>query len=401
MQARVAITGMGIVTPIGAGVAAFHAALFAGRSGIGPITRFDTGKLLYHRGGEIAPLPGLPAGIDADTPPDPALCFTAVAVDEAVRDAGLNSIADRGRIGIVLSTNFGCASVFERVLAADPGCTLAGYSFQHVADALALASAFDGPRAVLSLSCASGAAALGWGADLVRNGRATAVVTGGFDALSLFAWSGLSALRTMTRDCVRPFDAGRSGTIFSEGAAVLVVEDLAHALDRGAPVYAEVLGYAANNNAHHLTAPPGRGAGSAAVMRAALAAAGVQAQAIDHINAHGTGTKHNDVTETQAIKDVLGQRAYEVPVTSIKGSTGHLMGAAGSAEAIATVLALRTGIIPPTMNFENADPECDLDYVFNRKRCHAVRTALSHSAGIGGCNAAVVLRAFEEGARHA
>jgi 3-oxoacyl-[acyl-carrier-protein] synthase II len=389
---------MGVVSPIGSGVATFWDALCAGASGIRPITRFETENLLYNQGGEITELPELPDGFDTA---DPALRFLAAAAREAVCDAGLQLLDDLSGVGTVLSTNFGCAGILERILAEDPleqdtDNAFPDYGFQRAADRVAGCWNFGGPRAVLSLSCASGAAALGWGASLVRSGRARAVLTGGFDALSLFSWSGLSALRTMTRDKLRPFDARRNGTLFSEGAAVLVVEDLEHARSRGAEMHAEILGYATNNNAFHMTAPPKRGAGSAAVMRDALADAGVGPEDIDHVNAHGTGTKHNDVTETQAIKDVFGPHAAKIPVTSSKASTGHMMGAAGTIEAIATVLSLRTGVVPPTLNFQEADPECDLNYVFHEKQSHPIHTALSNSAGIGGCNAAVVLRALSE-----
>jgi 3-oxoacyl-(acyl-carrier-protein) synthase len=249
---------------------------------------------------------------------------------------------------------------------------------------------------MLSLSCASGTAALGYGADMIRAGRAVAMLTGGYDAISRFAWCGLSALRTMTRDEIRPFDRTRSGTLFSEGAAALLVEDAGHARARGARVYAEVCGAATNNNAHHLTAPCKDGAGSALVMRAALDDGGVPADEVDHVNAHGTGTPPNDVTETLAIKTVFGARARAVPVTSIKSMTGHMMGAAGSAEAIASILSIRDGIVPPTIHYANPDPECDLDVVANTARRVPVRTVLSNSAGIGGCNAAVVLRRWDD-----
>jgi 3-oxoacyl-(acyl-carrier-protein) synthase len=218
------------------------------------------------------------------------------------------------------------------------------------------------------------------------------VLTGGYDALSRFAWSGLSALRTMSRDAVRPFDLKRDGTIFSEGAAALLLEDAEAARRRGARVYAEVAGYGANNNAFHMTAPAREGAGSAAVMRMALADAGMTPEAIDHVNAHGTGTKPNDVTETQAIKAVFGAHAREMPITSIKSSIGHMLGAAGSIEAVASILSLRDGVIPPTTNVRDADPECDLPCVTNVKRSLPLRSVLSNSAGIGGCNAAVIFR---------
>ena len=196
----------------------------------------------------------------------------------------------------------------------------------------------------------------------------------------------------MTKDVVRPFDKNRAGTLFSEGAGALLLETEESARARGARIYAEVAGAGVNNNAFHMTAPSKEGAGSAAVMRAALADAGLRPEEVDHINAHGTGTKPNDVTETQAIKAVFGPHAYAMPITSIKSSAGHLMGAAGSIEAIASILSIRDGTIPPTTNYRDPDPECDLPLVANVKKEAAVRCVLSNSAGIGGCNAAVIFR---------
>lgn len=391
---RIAITGLGAVTPIGLDVESFWAALCRGETGIRPVTRFDVKDMMFTRGGEIASFT-LPPGLGAEAEgADLALRFMLGAAAQAVRQAGLDSPGPHPDTGVVLSTNFGAVSSAEGALAA-PVSDAAGFenlSFQAGADLLARVWQFTGPALAVSLSCSSGTAAIALAADLIRAGRAKAVVAGGYDALSRFAWSGLSVLRTMSKDAVRPFDKARDGTIFSDGAGALVIEDYEAAVRRGAPILAEVLGYGLNNNAFHMTAPAKEGAGSAAVMRMALADAGLQPDAVDHINAHGTGTKPNDVTETQAIKAVFGAHAVAMPVTSIKASTGHMMAAAGSIEAIASVLTLRDGVIPPTMNFREADPECDLDYVFNAPRKAAVRTVLSNSAGIGGCNAAVILR---------
>ena len=212
----------------------------------------------------------------------------------------------------------------------------------------------------------------------------------GYDAISRFAWSGLCALRTMARDCVRPFDLNRSGTIFTEGAAALVLESEASSTARGATPLAELAGWGTNNNGFHITAPAPRGAGSAQAMRQALARAGLQPDAIDHINAHGTGTKPNDSTESQAIADVFGAHAPHIPVTSIKSSLGHMLGAAGAIEAITAVLSLREGIIPPTTHFVTPDPECAVDLVANQPREVKIRHVLSNSAGIGGANAVVI-----------
>lgn len=391
---RLAITGLGAVTPIGLDVEAFWKALCRGDDGIRPLTLFDVKDMMFGKGGEIASY-SLPAGLGAAAEgADRAVRFMLGAAAEAVRQAGLEKPADPRAIGVVLSTNFGAVASAEGCLAgpATRGSGFAGLSFQEAADRTARLWGFTGPAQAVSLSCASGTAALGLAADLIRAGRAKAVVAGGYDGLSRFAWSGLSVLRTMSKDAVRPFDKNRDGTIFSEGAGALIVEDWDHAVNRSAPILAELCGHGLNNNAFHMTAPAKEGAGSAAVMRQALADAGLEPGAVDHINAHGTATKPNDVTETQAIKAVFGAHAAAMPVTSIKGGTGHLMGAAGSLEAIASVLTLRDGVIPPTIHFRERDPECDLDYVFNEARRTPVRTVLSNSAGIGGCNAAVILR---------
>ena len=398
----IVITGMGVVSPLGSGVETFWSALCSGKNGIGPITRFDPTGFPYTRGGEVSDF-RLPAELEeAQGDADHGTQFMLKAAAEALQEARLIPAPDDSEeIGVVVSTNFGGILSGEELLAAAAGCADYGkwdfreFAFQTCADRIADQWQLRGPRVCLSLSCASGTAALAYGAELIRAGRAKAVLTGGYDTLSRFAWSGLCALRTMTKDAVRPFDRHRDGTIFSEGAGALVVEELSHARRRKAPIHAIVRGYACNNNAFHLTAPAKEGAGSAAVMRLALEDADLPPEAVDHINAHGTGTKPNDVTETQAIKTVFGPHAYRIPVTSIKSMTGHMMGAAGSVEAIASVLTLRDGIIPPTINFRERDPDCDLDYVVNTARRCPVTTVLSNSAGIGGCNAAVILSRAE------
>lgn len=392
---------MGLVSSLGIGVPSFWEALLAGRSGIASLTRFDTGGLAFRKGGQIddslfQPDPGDPQ------PPDRATRFMLEAAREALIDARWTTAPGESRTaGIALGTNFGGWGAAQDMLACDEvadsrmPASAAEFDFQRAADRIAAVSGFGGLRAVLSLSCSSGSAALAWAADLIRAGRATAVLAGGYDALSEPAWFGLCALRTMTRDCVRPFDKNRSGTLFSEGAAALLLESDEHARRRGAPRQAELAGWAVNNNAHHMTAPAPRGAGSAAVFRGALSAAGLTPEDVDHFNAHGTGTLHNDIAETQAIHDVFGARASCLPVTAIKSTTGHLLGAAGSAEAIASILTLRTGTIPPTLHYETPDPECNLSIVAGSARTLALRTVLSNSAGIGGCNAALLFRRLE------
>lgn len=393
----VVITGMGIVSPIGNGVDAFWSALLEGQCGIREITRFDVEGFTFTRGGEISTFELPPHIAAAGRHANLATQFLLTAADEAVAAAQLATAnVDRSRVGVIAASNFGGITSAEHLLG-DSGETsgledFSEYGFLRSADHVAGTWGFTGPRSALSLSCSSGTAAMGLAADWIRAGRAEIVLAGGYDVLSRFAWSGLSALRTMSHDAVRPFDARRDGTIFSEGAGMLIVESADHAHERGAPIYAELSGYALNNNAYHLTAPSKDSKGTADVMRMALADAGVEADAIDHVNAHGTATPHNDVAESTAIHEIFGARASSLPVTANKSATGHMMGAAGSAEAIASIMTIRSGLIPPTLNADQPDPVCDIDLVRDQAREHTTRCVLSNSSGIGGTNAAIVLR---------
>ncbi len=395
----IVITGMGVVSPLGNDLDTFWRQLQAGVCGIRPLTRFDTAGFTYTHGGEVADL-AIPAALAAAADnEDLATRFLLVAAHQAIAQAGLaNPQLPPAEVAVVVATNFGGSAALEGVLAEVAGHGSAQpddfrrAQLQAGADALANQWGFCGIRNTLSLSCSSGTAALAVGADLLRLGRAKAVIVAGYDAISRFAWLGLGALRTITLDQVRPFDKNRAGTIFSEGAGVIVLEMAADAAARGAVALVEFAGGATNNNAFHITAPAKEGAGSAEVMRAALVDAGLAPAAVDHLNAHGTGTTANDVTETQAIKSVFGDQAYAIPITSNKAALGHLLGAAGSVEAIAAALTLRDGVIPPTIHYQTPDPECDLDLVANLARPATVDCVLSNSAGIGGCNAAVILQ---------
>lgn len=404
---RVVITGMGVVAPVGNGVPEFWSALCRGTCGIGPITRFDASAFDAQQAGEVKGFhlpPGLADKIAARDPllrDDPGFQFLLAASAEALRSAAWAEFPDGGRAtGLALATNFGNMLAGEQLLACPTstanapalGRLLDAYTFQSAADALAHCWQINGPRATLSLSCAAGTAVIGYAWELIRAGRAKVMLAGAYDSLSRFCWSGLCALRTMTRDKLRPFDKTRNGTLFGEGAAVLILEDMACAAARNAPLLAEVIGFGSSNNAFHMTAPDKEGAGLRRAMEVALRSAGIAPDQVDHVNAHGTGTKYNDLAETQAIKALLGPHAYTIPINSIKSMTGHTMGAAGGMEAIASVLSIRDGIVPPTINYRDPDPECDLNYTTNHAQRRAIRTVLSNSAGIGGCNAAILLR---------
>jgi 3-oxoacyl-[acyl-carrier-protein] synthase II len=403
---RVVISGMGSVSPLGLDVPTFWQRLSSGQSGIGPLEKIDASTLRNPNGGEVRGFDWSLWGEEGDC--DEATGFAFAAAHEAASDAHL-SLDDLSRAGLVLGTNFGGAASWEMTCEmlldapadpeGDPNAlptvdaeTFRQFSPEHALGYISERLGLGGPRLSLSNACSSGAHALGLACDWLRLGRAEIVLCGGYDGLGLSTLAGLSILRTISPDACRPFDLNRSGTIFGEGAAILVLETWESALKRDAKVYAEVLGHAINNNAHHLTAPDKDGRGLESVMLRALRDAGIGPSEIDYINAHGTGTQYNDLAETQAIKRVLGERARQVPVSSIKAATSHTMGAAGALEAIACVLALQNQTLPPTLNYETPDPACDLDIVPNKGRSHAIRTVLSNSSGIGGNNASVVLR---------
>jgi 3-oxoacyl-(acyl-carrier-protein) synthase len=391
------ITGLGAVTPYGSGIDVLWHALLRGDSAISDMDLFDLGGIACTRAGVIRTYTP-PAGFE--TGPR-ASGFAAGACLEALRQAGLADDADAlAETALITASNFGDIDVGENALIpiGRPGFDAAASrhcAHATPADTLARAFGLGGLRIPLSLSCASGAAAAATAANLIAAGRATRVLVVGYDAISRFSWSGLCSLRTMTKDAVRPFDVNRSGTIFTEGAAALVLERADACAARGAAPLARFSGWASGNNGHHMTAPAPRGAGSEAVMRKALERAGIEPDAVEHINAHGTGTKPNDTTETQAIQDLFGARSASIPVTSVKGFLGHMLGAAGSVELAVSVLSLRHGLIPPTGNLQSQDPECPLDVV-TAPRPLPLTCVLSNSAGFGGCNAAVVLERVQK-----
>lgn len=377
---RPVITGLGCVSALGIGVETFWRRLAGGESGLRPMRRIDPAGLRNELAGEVPEA-------DWHEQADGSLCrpvaYVRCACDEALARAGL---APDGR-RLVAATNFGAQELYWRT---DEARRVAGLDFSHQVSSLGL-----GEPIVLSNACSSGTHALGHAADLVRLGLAEVVVAAGFDELGVFCLSGLSILHTISADTIRPFDAKRSGTIFGEGAAALVVEDLEHARSRGAESLAEVLGYGVSNNGFHMTAPDKGGQGMVAAMLLALAQAGLEPSRIGHVNAHATGTEYHDPAEVEALRAVLGEHAHSVPVSAIKAATGHTMGAAGAMEAVAGVLALQYQFVPPTLNHDEPDPACDLDCVPGTGREHGFEVALSISAGLGGNNAAVLLGAVQ------
>jgi len=392
------VTGMGVVSCLGSTVPQFWDALCRGECGMGPITRFDLEGSAYTVGGEVH-------GFDALPFEECSLSVGAQYAGEAVAQALADSpIPLRRKAGLVLATNFGPAELIESYQRGDEADAPDGYRagvgfFAEDARRVAHSMGIGGPVVNISLSCASGNAAIAHALDLIRAGRADAVLACGYDSIARISWAGLGCLRVMSlpRDgsqpCVRPFDVGRDGTLFSEGAGCVLLESERSARERGAEVFlAEVAGAGSNNNAFHLTRADSEGVGTAVAMRMALADAEIEPDAVDHFNAHGTGTKLNDAIESRAMALVFGERAGAIPVTSNKGGLGHGMGAASSFEAIASIMTLREGRIPPTVNHAELAPDCPVDVVSAAPRDCDVRVVLSNSAGIGGSNAAVVLR---------
>ena len=394
-EKNIVVTGMGAVSSLGYGVDTLWEALVNGRCGIGPLTRLDAARYRIGHCGEVPPMPDDTAS-DA---PDLAIRYLVVAAEEALNQAGLQD-EERRTTALVAASNFGPMQATERFLGPPENGTwrTPGGVFHDEAVRLARQKLrLSGPGTAISLSCASGNAAIGYAADLLRAGQAEAVVAVGYDAVSEIVWAGLCALRAMSRKALLPFDSRRDGTIFSEGAGALVLEAESHATARGARPLARYLGCGTSSNAFHMTHPDPRGEGMVRAMRAALRDAGIGPEQVDHINAHATGTKPNDRLETAAIKAIFGEHASRIAVNGIKAMLGHAMGAAGALEAIAAVMTLREGIIPPTIGLEQPDPDCDLDAVPLKARRAEVRTALNNSAGFGGCNASVVLQRWEEG----
>jgi 3-oxoacyl-[acyl-carrier-protein] synthase II len=413
----VVITGMGAVSPHGRGVAALWRGLIEGRSALTPLTLFDASVFRNPLAGTVegyAAAEPVSAAVDLGSADSRHLPRATRMLEDAAREAlrnacGLDPAADdqldtlvsrdenARYAGIVLGTNFGGMSAAETALIdgrldrAKAG--LDGYLFGTAGERLARRYQLQGPRMNLSLSCASGTAAIGVALDMIRQGRTEMVLAGGYDELSLYVYAGLSALRAITPETIRPFDKRRKGTLFSEGAGVVVLESARSAARRGAAVYAKVLGRAMNNDAYHMTAPEQEARGIQALMRAALADAGISAEQIDHINLHATGTPYNDAIETKAVHGVFGARGREIPVCSVKSSIGHTMGAAGVLESIAAVMSLNEGLVPPVLGLDPAekDPACDLLTPTGAPLPGKFNTVLKTSYGFGGANAAIVL----------
>jgi 3-oxoacyl-[acyl-carrier-protein] synthase II len=381
------------------------------RNGIHRITRFDPTPFASHMAGEINDFDPASYMYKKESRRMDRFCqFGVAAARQAVEDAQLDlSREDPTRIAIAVGSGIGGIETFaEQVQVLEtkgPGRVSPFFIPMMIpnmaAGQISIFLGLKGPSLTTVSACASSADAIGQALRLIQRGEADVVLAGGTEApiapISLAGFGSMKALSTRNDDpehACRPFDRDRDGFVMGEGAGMVLVEELEHARARGARIYAELVGYGATSDAYHITAPPPGGEGSARAMAAALADAGLRPEDVDYINAHGTSTSYNDLYETQAIKSVFGDHAYRIPVSSTKSMTGHLLGAAGAVEFIACLFALQEGLLPPTINLENPDPECDLDYVPNTPRPAQVNVVLSNSFGFGGHNVTLALRRY-------
>jgi 3-oxoacyl-[acyl-carrier-protein] synthase II len=403
---RVAITGIGAVTPLGNDATSTWEAALAGRSGIDEIRAFDASECPVTIAGEVKDFdPTAVVSPKEARKLDRNVLFALSAAKEALADAGVNGFRPE-RVGVVLGSAIGGFTELMRQadILRERGPDRVSPSFipNVLVDAasgqLAIELGIRGPNYAIVSACATGSHTIGEGAELIRRDRADTILAGGTEACihplilaGFTSMRGLAAGNGDPKKASRPFDATRAGFVMAEGAGVVHLEELESAKARGAPIYAEVLGYGASNDAYHMAAPDPDSVGVVEMMRQALERSGVEPDEVDYINAHGTSTPLGDVAETKAIKEVFGAHAYELAVSSTKSVMGHTFGAAGAVEAIMSALAIRHGIIPPTINYENPDPDCDLDYVPNEAREADVRVALSNAMGLGGHNGCVLL----------
>ena len=401
---RVLITGLGAVTALAPNATETWNKLISGTCGISTVDLFDTSGYRTRIGAQVRQF-NSPGWCSARQLRRLSRCdlFGLSAAEEALHDAVIDlTIENRERIGICLGGGAGgvlLAEKFRRRMflkqKAKPSLLLP-FATCSTADCLASMYNISGPRLTIATACSSSATAIGYAAGLIRQGRADIMITGGSESLCELTFSGFNALRLLDECPCKPFDANRKGLSLGEGSAILILEDSERACARGVHVYGELVGYAITGDAYHMTSPDYDGRGAASAMKKALEIHDIKPEQIDYINAHGTGTLINDTSETKAIKKVFGNHAYKIPVSSVKSMVGHCLGAAGALEALATVLAVRHNIIPPTIGYAAQDPTCDLDYVPNKARSQTVALALNNSFAFGGNNTTLVFSKFQK-----
>jgi 3-oxoacyl-[acyl-carrier-protein] synthase II len=387
---RVAITGLGIFCSTGKDVEEFSRSLKEGRTGIGPITLFDTSKYPCKIGAEIRDYrPEKFFGKKELKKISRTDQFGLIASEEAVKTSGIHFYPSED-VGVCLGAGAGGmfeAETYHRevlIKGKSKPSLLWPFIPSYTTDRVAERFGFSGPKFTVTTACSSSATAVGYAADLIRSGKSKAVLCGGSEALSELTFGGFNSLKATDPSPCKPFDRNRAGMSLGEGAGILILEDLDEAIKRGVRIYAEFLGYGIGGEAYHITAPEPSGMREARMIREAIEEGGILPTEVDYINAHGTGTPLNDKVETLSIKNVFGERAYSIPVTSIKSSVGHCLGSAGAIEAIASILSIVNQFIPPTLNHQEGDEDCDLDYVPEKSREAEVGVVLSNSFAFGG-----------------
>jgi len=413
LKRRVVITGMGAVTPLGNSVAETWAGICAGRSGIGPITKFDASDFETRIAGELQNFdPIAYVGKKELRRLDPFILYCLASAEMAAADADLTLTDSQAyRAGVVIGSAIGGLTTLEKqkeILLRSGSRKISPFTVPSVlanlgAGNVSIRFGARGPIGCPVTACASGTTALGDAFRLIASGYADVVFAGGADAaITPMAVAGFTAMRALSRrndepqKASRPFELSRDGFVISEGCGILILEELNAARKRGARIYAEVLGYGTTSDAFHLAVPPPGHEGAVRCMQTALRDAGIAPSEVDYVNAHGTSTPLNDQYETEAVKTVFGTYSSRLPVSSTKSMTGHLLGATGSVEAMITAKALETGMIPPTINLEQPDPACDLDYVPHQARQRDIRIAMSNTFGFGGVNATIILKKYFE-----
>jgi len=406
---RVVITGLGAVTPVGVGAKAYWDAITAGRSGVGPLTLVDPDQVPSKVAAECLDFdPAASLGPKEARRLDRSTQFAVTAAREAWEDAGIDGGVDKDETGVVFATGIGGISSLlasNQVLHSKGPNRVSPFTVPQLmpnaaAGQIAMKLGLRGPNFCTTTACAASNHAIGLAFQAIQHGEAVAMIAGGSESafvdIALVAFAQMTALATKFNDrpeeASRPFDALRNGFVMGEGAGALILEERDHALRRGAEVHAELVGFGQSADAFHITAPSEDGSGAALAIRRALRSAELEPEAIGYVNAHGTSTPTGDVSETRAIRLAFGDHADRLAVSSTKSMIGHLFGAAGAVEGVATVLAVREGILPPTINQTDPDPACDLDYVPNRAREAQVEAAISNGFGFGGHNAVVVFR---------
>ncbi|MFA5074298.1 MAG: beta-ketoacyl-ACP synthase II [Nitrospirota bacterium] len=413
LKKRVVVTGVGMITPVGIDTEKTWEGLVNGKSGIGPITQFDDKSIPTQIAGEIHGFdPAAFIEIKEVKKMDRFIHLAIAASQMAMDDSRLMVTPENAEnIGVLVSAGIGGLPAIERYhkVYLESGYRKISPFFipmlitNLASGQISIRYGAKGPNSCVVTACATGTHSIGDAYKIIQRGDAVAMISGGTEScicpLGVGGFNAMKALSTRNHEperASRPFDAERDGFVMGEGAGIVILEEMDHAIARGATIHAEVIGYGMTGDAYHMTSPAPEGEGAARCMRMALKDAGMKPEEMGYINAHGTSTKYNDENETAAIKTIFGNHAYKLQISSTKSMTGHLLGAAGGVEAVISVLAMERGILPPTMNLENPDPECDLDYIPNKARKATVDVVMSNSFGFGGTNASLIFRSFRK-----